>query len=273
MTPLTVTFSGFFPQLHSNYNFALARVRLRGSQGVAGEAQNVRVFFRLWSTQSADADYRIGSTYPSHLDASNLPDWPLLASDSHTIPFFATGNGPNFSDPNNQELGANGVNNQTVIINTGDQRWAYFGCFLNVYDLSNVVNGTPVQALLTGTHHCIVAQIAYDGAPIINANGVTLSPEASDKLAQRNLRVTHSDNPGPASTHRIPQTFDLRPSPALAAGVPGTAAAFGVCRAPRRAPDPKADRPLLTSLCGARSVPSVRSSFRRPTVLGTGHPA
>ena len=36
--------------------------------------------------------------------------------------------------------------------------------------------------------------------------------EASDKLAQRNLQVTHSDNPGPAATHRIPQTFDIRPS-------------------------------------------------------------
>jgi len=152
------------------------------------------------------------------LDATNLPDWPLSASDSHTIPFFATGNDPNFSDPSNPELGVNGVNNQTVVINTGDQRWAYFGCFLNVYDPSNMVNGAPVQALLTGTHHCIVAQIAYDGAPIINTNGVTLSPETSDKLAQRNLQVTLSDNPGPVATHRIPQTFDLRPGPALVEG-------------------------------------------------------
>ena len=203
---------------HTNYNFAIARVRLRGSAGTAGEAQNVRVFFRLWGTQSADTDYQTGSTYASHLDTKNLPDWPLAAADSHTIPFFATGNSPNFSDPNNPEYGLNAVNNQTVIINTGDSRWAYFGCFLNVYDLSNVVNGSPVQSLLTGTHHCLVAQIAYDGAPIINSNGVTMSPENSDKLAQRNLQVTHSDNPGAAATHRIPQTFDLRPSLPLIQG-------------------------------------------------------
>lgn len=218
VTPVTVTFSGFFPQIHANYNFALARVRLRGSQGPAGEAQNVRVFFRMWATQTADTDFQPGSTYPSHLDPAGLPDWPLPATDSHTIPFFATGNSPNFPDPNNPELGATGVNNQTIEITSGDQRWAYFGCFLNVYDPANVVNGSPVLALLTGTHHCLVAQIAFDDAPIVNAGGVTQSPETSDKLAQRNLQVTVSDNPGPPATHRIPQTFDLRPSPALIEG-------------------------------------------------------
>ncbi len=198
---------------HANYNFALARVRLRGPQGVSGQAQNVKVFFRLWSTQTADTDYQT-ATYPGHTDASGLPDWPLPASDSHTFPFFATNNASNLnlSDPNNPEYGTNGVNNQTMIINSGDSVWAYFGCFLNVYDSSNVVNGSQVQALLTGTHHCLVAQIAYDNAPIINSNGVTESPENSDKLAQRNLQVTASDNPGAPATHLIPQTFDLRPS-------------------------------------------------------------
>ena len=198
---------------HTNYNFAVARVRLRGSQGFAGQAQNVRVFFRLWATQTADTDYQT-ATYPSHTDASGLPDWPLPASDSHTFPFFATSNTPNLSDPNNPEYGANtnSVNNQTITINNGDSVWAYFGCFLNVYDSTNVINGSQIQALLTGTHHCLVAQIAYDGAPIINSNGVTESPENSDKLAQRNLQVTFSDNPGAPETHLIPQTFDLRPS-------------------------------------------------------------
>jgi hypothetical protein len=70
---------------------------------------------------------------------------------------------------------------------------------------------------MAGTHHCLVAEIAYDDAPIVNGNGVTMSPENSDKLAQRNMQVTHSDNPGPADTHRVPQTFDLRPSPVIMA--------------------------------------------------------
>ena len=84
----------------------------------------------------------------------------------------------------------------------------YYGCFLNFYDPANTVNGQQVQALLPGTHHCIVAQIAYDDAPI--PTGV--SPMSWDQLAQRNLQFTVVDNPGPAETHRAPQTFDMRPS-------------------------------------------------------------
>jgi hypothetical protein len=205
---------GFPPQFFNNYNFAIARVRLRGTAGPAGQAQNVKAFFRLWSTQTADTGFDPNSTYRSHQD-SGKPHWPQPASDSHTIPFFATGNSPNLTDPNNPEYGTNGINNRTIAIASGDIAWAYYGCFLNVYDSANVVNGSQVQALLTGTHHCIVAEIAYDDAPIVNANGITASPENSDKLAQRNLQLTFSDNPGPADTHRIPQTFDLRPGQAL----------------------------------------------------------
>ena len=82
--------------------------------------------------------------------------------------------------------------------------WWYFGCFLNFYDPLNQIAGQQVQAYLPGTHHCLVAQIAYDSAPI--PNGV--SPMSWDQLAQRNLQFTAVDNPGPASTHRAPQ--DLR---------------------------------------------------------------
>lgn len=215
VSPIAVG-AGFPPTVGVNYNFAIARVRLRGSVGPAGAANDVKVFFRLWSTQSADTDYQPADTYLSNTDAGGLPDSPLPGVGNHTIPFFATGNSPNLADPNNLEYGTGGVNNRTVQISAGDGVWAYFGCFLNVYDATNVVNGSPVQALLAGTHHCIVAQIAYDEAPIVNAGGVTLSPENSDKLAQRNLQITHSDNPGAVDTHRVPQTFDVRPSKALA---------------------------------------------------------
>ncbi|MEO8561339.1 MAG: hypothetical protein ABI601_04640 [bacterium] len=212
------TIRGFPFGIFKNYNFAIARVRLRGSAGPAGQAQNVKVFFRMWSTQTADTGFDPNSTYLSHVDSGH-PHWPLPAPDSHTIPFFATGNSPNLGDPANPEYGTNGVNNQTITIANGqDDAWAYFGCFLNVFDLGNVVNGSPVQALLTGTHHCIVAELAYDDAPIVNANGIVASPESSDKMAQRNLQVTLSDNPGPADTHVIPQTFDLKPGAAIQAG-------------------------------------------------------
>ena len=69
---------------------------------------------------------------------------------------------------------------------------------------------------LPGTHHCVAAEIAYDGAPIPTGS----SPMSWDQLAQRNLSFNLVDNPGPAAAHRAPQTFDLRPSKAI--GAPGT---------------------------------------------------
>jgi hypothetical protein len=162
------------------------------------------VFFRLWATQTIDTDYQTGSTYPSTPDSKGEPGFPLVGTGHGTIPFFASGNQAAMAD-----YGPGGPNIATIAIPAGrDSMWAYYGCFLNVYDSANVIDGKPAQAYLTGTHHCLVAQIAYDDAPVIAG----VSPESSDKLAQRNLQVTLSDNPGPADTHRIPQTFDLRPS-------------------------------------------------------------
>ena len=207
VTPFTIRLSSTFPpsfQLFNNYNFAVARVRLRGSSGPPGEAQNVRVFFRLFATQSPDTDYQTGSTYPFNPDPAGLPGSPQVGAGHVTLPFFATGN-----LGSNTDYDSGGVNNQDIEIAGGkDSIWAYYGCFLNLYDSGNVIDGTPVQGWLAGSHHCLVAQIAFDGAPIFAG----ANPEASDKLAQRNLQVTLSDNPGPAATHRIPQTFDIRPS-------------------------------------------------------------
>lgn len=210
VTPYTVVIGPGFPpsiQVYNNYNFALARVRLRGTAGPAGAAKNVRVFFRLWSTETADTDYQTGSTYPFSPDPAGLPGSPLVGTDHNTLPFFATGN-----LTGNTDYSVGGANIRDIQIPTvpsgEDSIWAYYGCFLNLYDGTNLIDGKPVQAWLNGTHHCLVAQIADDDAPVVAG----ASPEASDKLAQRNLQVTRSDNPGPASTHRIPQTFDIRPS-------------------------------------------------------------
>jgi hypothetical protein len=66
--------------------------------------------------------------------------------------------------------------------------------------------------ILTGTHHCSVAEISFRDTPIATVASQTASPSNSDKLAQRNLSVIYSDNPGGPETHLVPQTFDPRPS-------------------------------------------------------------
>jgi hypothetical protein len=202
---------------HNNYSFAIARVRLQGSQGSTGAATGVKVFFRLWGTQTADTAWDPSYTYLSNNDGSGNPLWPLAPSDNHTIPFFATSAQPNFTDPNDPEFQAGGftstgANNLTITIEQGDSQWSYFGCFLNVNDGSAVVNGVSIPNALPGTHHCLIAQIAYPGAPIQTVGSNVPTPEGGDQLAQRNLQVTTTDNPGPPSAHRVPQTFDVKPS-------------------------------------------------------------
>jgi hypothetical protein len=212
----------------NNYNFAVARVRLKGASGPMAAADNVKVFFRVFDTQTCDTDFiNTGGlvsaadpniTYPSG-GGLNDPTNPLPGTagngtiNGSTLPFFATANYDN--SPSDYTSG--GANNQNIAIPGGhDYAWAFFGCFLNVYDDGNKIGGqTPQFWLGSGSHHCLVAQIAYSDAPILNEPGVIENPENSDKLAQRNLQVTGSGNPGFPVTHRVPQTLDVRPSPAV----------------------------------------------------------
>jgi hypothetical protein len=208
---------------NQNYNFAIARVRMTSdNQGASGEALNTRVFFRLWNAPSFDTDYNPNTTYPSKLgtDSSspdyNLPVLPLASGNLtdpsgqnlQTTPFFATSGGASDYVPSFNTTTQNN-NIQTIEIPSGqstqDSVWTYYGCFLDVYDTGN-------NSKYPGTHHCIVAQIAYDGAPIPYSANTTTTTGNCDKLAQRNLQITKSGNPGPAATHRVPQAFDTRPS-------------------------------------------------------------
>jgi hypothetical protein len=203
------------------YNFALARVRLKAlSQPTA---TNVRVFFRLWVATSTDTDFHPNTTYTSNKGTSGadsgLPIAPTASNTGlvdpsgnslQTIPFFAT-DASGTSDYD-ESVTTNNRNIHTIQIPVGnDEIWTYFGCFLDVYDASN-------NARFPGTHHCIVAEIAYDDTPIptTTPSGYVPSPFNWDKLAQRNLQITRSENPQSPFTHVVPQPFDLRPSTVFA---------------------------------------------------------
>jgi hypothetical protein len=208
------------PLFANNYNFAIARVRLRG-EGTAtspATAEQVRVFFRVFGTSTNDTDYdpSTNGTYAFEPDAKGEPGTPVFGGTAPnnvtTIPFFATDNAGAETD-----YQSGGVNNQTLVIPFGqNQLYAYYGAFLNFYDPNYMIDNQAVQSYLPGTHHCLVAEIAYDDAPI----PVGVPATSWDQLAQRNLQFTTVDNPGPVAAHRAPQTFDTRPSATI--GEPGT---------------------------------------------------
>lgn len=193
----------------TNYNFAIARVRLIGKTG--DSASSVKVFFRLFIAETYDTSYDTTNYYPFNADTAGLPGSPTPGPGNETYPFFATGDYSTATE--NSDYGSGGANNQTITVHATDVggTWAYFGCFLNVYDSS-----IQSAVMAAGTHQCLVAQIAYDDAPIENSSTITYSPENSDKLAQRNLDIVSA-----ASPHRIPSSFDTRPSPPITLGARG----------------------------------------------------
>jgi hypothetical protein len=198
------------------YNFAIARVRLKAASG--STANGVKVFFRLWTTQSTDTDYDPTFTYLSKNDGSGLPSTPEPGPGNVTYPFLASGDYSTASI--NADYGTDGdPNYHDITTGSMDTGYGYYGCFLNLYDLNVQLNVTNA-----GTHHCLVAQIAYDDAPIPIYPGASPTVSSMDKLAQRNLQISPSDNPGPPSAHRIPQSFDLRPSPVVPSTARGIAA-------------------------------------------------
>ena len=75
LTLVTVDNSVSPPATYNNYNFGIARVRFTGSHG--SQATPVKVFFRLFITQTSDTDYQPATTYQSNPDNSQGPATPL----------------------------------------------------------------------------------------------------------------------------------------------------------------------------------------------------
>ncbi len=192
----------------SSYNFAVARVRLRG-RPYSATGSNVRVFFRLFTATDSETTYEPDSTYKSSNDAAGYPDSPdlgispVMALSVTTLPFFATGNYEGNGDFGaNVDYSGDSVNNAVLTVGSTfvadeGETWAYFGCYLNLFSPKNTITklvGTgwnisskrvPVGELTPSDDVCLVAQIAFDGAPIT----VGSSPQNCDKLAQRNISI------------------------------------------------------------------------------------
>jgi hypothetical protein len=212
------------------FNFALARVHLRGDT-----ANNVRVFFRLFISSSPDTDFNTATTFRSgvetdingnNISGSLISLLGFVTSDmSSTIPFFAE---PRIdstmevmtrqTDPANVQIIPSPL---APAPSTGDEVYAYFGCWLDInqttprFPINPSAQLNPdgpyssvlsIPALIMSNHACLVVEISYDPDPIpAGANAST-----SDKINQRNLAWAPSDNPGPRDSHRIPTLFDLR---------------------------------------------------------------
>jgi murein tripeptide amidase MpaA len=210
-------------------NFAVAKVRYRAnSQDAAG----VRVFFRTFNTMVSDLSYTTNpgallQNYRRTTDGKT----PLLGINEFysgagnqivSIPYFAERR----VDTATQSMASqpDGWNSQTLTHAGATEAVEYFGCWLDFNQTEaqfpvSVPSGSdgpfsgrvPIVQLVRGIHQCLVAEVRFQpGATDPIPNGAT--PASSDRLAQRNLAIVESDNPGDEATHRVEHTLLLKPS-------------------------------------------------------------
>ncbi|WP_150048570.1 M4 family metallopeptidase [Methylomonas rhizoryzae] len=230
--------------LHSGdtyFNFALAKVHYIGTLSAA----NVRVFFRLLSTQSTNTDYDIpaGTNYPmtgayrfwsdGTFNGQKIPLPGIRGNEYVTIPCFAlprvntaTTGMVDQADTRTDGSGTVFGNVQTITANAdGSEVDVFFGCWLDTNQPSNKVLPATViagnedgpfsaadaavsvqEAIIRNGHQCLIAEIAFDQVAI----PVGKDPSNWDKLAQRN--IAWSD----IGSAQAVSTFEIRSTPAAA---------------------------------------------------------
>ena len=203
------------------YNFAVARVRLAGTVSSANE---VRVFFRIFTSQTTAAlTYRESPTgtplegYRRSAGASPiaLPGTNNAGDDWLSFPMFAASRSlppQSQTDPDNVKS-----------LSPGSDR--FFGALIDNNLTDPYLPPTPISTaaptdlpmLMMGEHQCIVAQIEFAGTPIPSG----ANPFTSDKLSQRNLALSAIANPGLDASRVALHTFEIEATPsAVSAELP-----------------------------------------------------
>ena len=203
------------------FDFAVAKVRLRS---LVADVSNVRVFFRLFPCSTTSTIYDPGTTYRRGGQGDAVvPKLGFVGGETTTIPCFAS---PRIdSSVQSMDAQTDPPNVQTMVHDgSGAEIVAYYGCWVDINQPSQPqfpisppapIDGPyssgrqTIQDLIRNAHQCLVAEISVDGVTLVNSGD---TPGSSDKLAQRNLSIVASDNPGAAASHRIPNTFEIKPS-------------------------------------------------------------
>lgn len=203
------------------YNFAIAKVRYRAA---SVSATDVRVFFRLFQASSTSLEFNQSTTYRRATQGGTVkPLLGIINGEAVTIPCFAAARIDSSTVSMTDQTDT--ANVQTIPPNAGGNEVVrYFGCWLDINQTQPQFPFNPspidghwtsdrksVQEHVRNEHQCLVAEIAFDPTPIpTTPNAAT--PSTSDKLAQRNLAIVQSANPGDMASHRIPHTFEIKPT-------------------------------------------------------------
>jgi hypothetical protein len=221
------------------FNFAVAKVRYRANTTPTG---NVQVFFRTFSTMRSALDYSYAGSSPPTINYTRSGAWPngvpllgIIDGEIASIPYFAVGRVDSTATSMANQL-LDTPNIQNINADAGQEAVMFFGCWLDFNQPQNrfpfnppddhgpfTSGAQPIPAVISGLHECLVAEIFYQpggGADPIPSGS---TPASSDRLAQRNLAIDPSGNPGWPATHTVAHSFMIKPS-LLRAGVAAVAA-------------------------------------------------
>ncbi len=205
------------------FNFAIAKVRFSGK---TINAEDVRVFFRMFNTVSTSMEFNAATTYRTLTNSSGepIPVLGLNAGEIFTIPFFAEPRVNTSLEAMTEQRDP--TNTRTIIATATDDTYAFFGCFLDFNQTSLRFPLNPggfgpypsglrsIQDLVRGRHQCLVAEVNFASDPILH--GAT--PANNDNLSQRNLAIVQVDNPGSLITHTLQHSFELKASQIIGIG-------------------------------------------------------
>lgn len=191
------------------YNFALSRVRLQSQTGAA----NVRATFRLfrWGLANVSFDPALAyRTAPSGIARLGRTTADELA----TIPFFAA---PRVGSGVSMDTQTDPLNEFDFPATGGGEAIGYFGAWLDInqptprFPATFVGDGPfgggllSLRDLMVSHHQCMVVEVVHVPDPTVAGS----TPGSSDNLAQRNLLIVHTANPGTPITRTVQHSFDI----------------------------------------------------------------
>jgi len=199
------------------FNFALAKVRLQSAAGAA----DVRTSFRLFRWGVANVSFDDTLAYRRDLLSGIALLGRTTSDELASVPFFAAPRVPLTqaltaqTDPKNLfSFGPTG----------GGEADSFYGAYLDINQSTarfpqNYLPANPngpfntlsagslrsVRDLLVGNHQCMVVELVYAPDPTVPGT----NPGNSDNLAQRNLLIVQTANPGSPETRTVQHSFDI----------------------------------------------------------------
>ncbi len=212
------------------FNFAIAKVRYVSN---STDISNVKVFFRLFNTVGTALEYNSQTTYRrAGSGADTIALLGKVGPSIISIPFFAeTRVTPGDSMTEQPDLN----NTKSMDAKGATESIAYFGCWLDINQTTPQIptfplndgpfndvifpfNPVSIQQLVRNYHQCLLAELFFESDKIPDVadpqnSASAATPANHENLAQRNVAVSKSGNPGSRESRTVQTTFVARSSP------------------------------------------------------------